>query len=190
MKRRLFSSLRASVLLAAAMCALLIANPAMAQSAQTKTYEGEYFPFSLTWNTDVWGSLSTSAFTGNERVQVSAGATVFFLQAFDANGDDARDCIASAVQSVKAIDGVEQLEENDELPMPDNAPRGSNEVLLTYDLTLPGREAPVPFVQYLSCVAIGDDALLLVGAETRQGIYEEEIEIIDDLLLGLDISAS
>lgn len=190
MKHRLFSSVRASVWLAVGASALLIASPAMAQSAQTKTYEGEFFPFSLTWNTEVWGSSSTSAFTGNEQFQISAGSTVFFLQAFDANGDDPRDCIASAVQSVDASDGVEGLEENDELPMPDNAPRGSNEVLLTYDLTLPGREAPVPFVQYLSCVAIGDDALLLVGAETRQGIYEEEIEIIDDLLLGLDINVS
>jgi hypothetical protein len=190
MKRRPFNNLRASVLLAVAASALLVVSPAMAQSAQTKTYEGEFFPFSLTWNTDVWGSSSSSAFTGNEQVQITAGATVFFLQAFDAKGDDARDCIANAVQSVKAVDGVEQLEENDELPLPDNAPSGSNEVLLAYDLTLPGREAPVSFVQYLSCVAMGDDALLLVGVETRQGIYEEEIEIIDSLLLGLEVDAS
>src|SRR4051794_24742927 len=190
MKRRTFNNWRVSVLLVVAASALLIASPAIAQSAKTDTYEGEYFPFSLTWNTDVWGSSSSSAFTGNERVQVSAGATVFFVQAFDAKGDDARDCITNAIQSVETADGVEKLDENEELPLPDNAPNGSNEMLLTYDLTLPGREAPVSFVQYLSCVAIGNDALLLVGAETRQGIYEEEIEIIDSLLLGLKVDAS
>jgi hypothetical protein len=190
MKRRPFNSVRASVLLAVAASALLIVSPVMAQSAETKTYEGEFFPFSLTWDTDVWGSSSSSSFTGNEQIQISVGATVFFVQAFDANGDSERDCIAGAVQSVKATDGVEQLDENDELPLPDNAPSGSSEVLLTYDLTLPGREAPVSFVQYLSCVTMGDDALLLVGVETRAGIYEEELEIIDGLLSGLKIDAS
>lgn len=169
----------------AALLALMLAfSPVSAQ--ETETYESEYFPFTLTYNSDVWGSRSTSSFNSNEQLQLTARGTVFFLQAFPADRDDAEDCIANAVRSVERSDGVVNVEENDDLPLPDG-PRGGEEALLTYELILQGRENPVTFVQYISCVELDEESLLLVGVETRAGIYEEELEIINGILDGVEI---
>lgn len=163
---------------------LLAAGPAAAQ--ETETYESEFFPFTLTYDSEVWGSRSTSSFEEQERLQLVAGASVFFLQAFPSDGDDAEACIANAVRSVERADQVENFEENDDLPMPDG-PRRAEEALMTYELVLTGREEPVAFVQYIACMEMdGGDSLLLVGVETRAGIYEEELEIIDGILAGVE----
>jgi len=163
---------------------ILVAGPAAAQ--ETETYEGEFFPFTVTYNSEVWGSRSTSGFEDQERVQLTARATTFFLQAFPAEGDDATDCIANAVKSVETSDRVEGFEETDELTMPDG-PRRAKEALMTYDLVPQGREDPVSFVQYVACMEMdGGDSLLLVGIETRAGIYDEELEIINGILAGVE----
>ena len=163
---------------------ILVASPVNAQ--ETETYESEFFPFTLTYNSEVWGSRSTSSFEEQERLQLVARATTFFLQAFTADGDDAGDCIANAVKSVEASEAVENFEENDELTMPDG-PRRAEEALMTYDLVPQGRENPVSFVQYVACVEMdGGESLLLVGIETRAGIYDEELEIINGILAGVE----
>jgi hypothetical protein len=180
------SPLRRLPVVATLLALLLMAGPVSAQ--ETETYESEFFPFTVTYNGEVWGSRSTSSFNDNEQLQLTARGTVFFLQAFPADGDDAEDCIANAVRSVERSDNVENVEENDELPVPDG-PRGGEEALLTYELTLQGRENPVTFVQYVSCVELDRDSLLLVGVETRAGIYEEELEIIDGILAGVEIES-
>jgi hypothetical protein len=179
------SSLRRFVTPAVLLLALVLAiSPAAAQ--ETDTYEGEFFPFTLTYNSDVWGSRSTSSFEEQERVQLVAGASVFFLQAFPAGNDDASDCIANALESVQNARQVENFEETDELPMADG-PRRAEEALMTYELVLAGREEPVAFVQYIACMEMdGGDSLLLVGIETRAGIYEEELEIINGILAGVE----
>ena len=174
-------------LLATAMAALtlvLAAGPAAAQ--ETETYEGEFFPFTVTYNSEVWGSRSTSSFEEQERFQVVSRATVFFLQAVTADGDDSGDCIDNAVQSVDTSEQIENLEQTDELTMPDG-PRRAEEALMTYDLAPRGRETPVAFVQYVACMEMdGGESLLLVGVETRAGIYDEELEIINDILAGVE----
>ena len=163
---------------------MLAAGPVSAQ--ETETYESEFFPFTLTYNSEVWGSRSTSSYDENEQLQLTARATVFFLQAFVANGDDAGDCIANAVQSVEASEQVENLAETDELTMPES-PRRAEEVLMTYDLVPQGRENSVSFVQYVACVEMDrGESLLLVGIETRAGIYDEELEIINGILAGVE----
>jgi hypothetical protein len=173
--------------IAAGMAVLLLTLVAVPVAAQeTETYESEFFPLSLTYDTEIWGSRSTSSFNTNEQVQLRSGATVFFLQAFESGGDDADECIASAIESVERVETVENVEETDEFPLPDG-PRGGEEVVLTYDISLDGRENPVSMIQYVSCVELDEESLLLVGVETRAGIYEEELEIIDGILAGLEI---
>jgi len=163
---------------------MLALSPVSAQ--ETETYESEFFPVTVTYNGEIWGSRSTSSFNNNEQLQLTARGTVFFLQAFPADGDDAEDCIDNGVRSVEQSDGVENVEETDELPLPDG-PSGGEEALLTYELILEGRENPVTFVQYINCVELDEESLLLVGVETRAGIYEEELEIINGILEGVEI---
>ncbi len=163
----------------------LLLTPASAQ--ETETYESEFFPFTLTYDSDIWGSRSTSSFDDFEQVQLRSGATVFFLQALESGGDDAEACIANAIKSVERVEAVENVEETDDLPLPDG-PRGAEEALLLYDYYPAGRENPVTMTQYIGCIEIdGGESLLLVGVETRAGIYEEELEIIDGILAGLEI---
>ncbi len=158
-----------------------------AQEDAEESWEADFFPVTVTYNGDLWGNRSTSSFEGNERFQVVARATVFTLQAFESDNVTAETCLDLYVESIAGIDGVSNLGEVDDRDLPDGI-RGADDTLVGYDFQWPGRESTVPMLQYLSCQEIGEGSLLLVGIETRAGIYDEELEIIEAILTGVEIS--
>lgn len=169
-------------------CLTSLGSGAHAQDEDIETWEAGFFPVSVTYNGDLWGNRSTSSFEGNERMQLSARATVFTLQAFSDNELDGVSCLMAYLNTIEAIEAVSNLEEFEIGEMPIGV-RGADEILVKYDFLWPGREAPVPMVQYLSCQVIEPGSLLLIGLETRAGIYDEEIEIMSAILDGVEIDA-
>ncbi len=158
-----------------------------AQSNDLDTWEAEFFPVSVSYDGDLWKNRSTSSFDAKERFQITARATVFTLQAFDNDTLDGESCLSAYIDSIADIDGVSTMEENDTLDMPTGL-RGASDTLVTYEFLWPGRETSVPMVQYLSCQRLDEGSLLLIGIETRAGIYDEEIEIINAILDGVVIA--
>ena len=173
------------VALAIAIAALPLLS-ATAQDPADEVWEADFFPITVTYNGDLWGNRSTSSFEGNERFQVVARATVFTPQALETDIEEA-DCLDVYIESISSIAGVADLDEVTDRALP-AAIRGADVALVGYDFLWPGREDSVPMLQYLSCQAIGEGSLLLIGIETREGIYDEELEIIDAILAGVEIS--
>lgn len=161
---------------------------ARAQADDIETWEGEFFPIAITYNADLWQGRSVSRFETNERFQVTARATNFLMQAFESDDLDADQCLAAYIESIEEIEALSDLEDAEDLPMPEGLGDGA-EVLVTYDFLWPGREQPVSMVQYLACHEIEPGSLMLIGIETRAGIYEEELDIINALLAGIEIDA-
>lgn len=161
-------------------------GPIAVSAQEIRVYDGKFFPFAIIYDGDIWGNRSTTSFETNERLEVRAGATVFFLEAFPSQGQTAEECIDVAIRSVRQVETVENLAENDQLPLPDG-PAAGEEVLLTYHFTPEGRESAVLMVQYVHCQELDSESFLLMGIETRAGIYEEELEIINGILAGVEI---
>lgn len=159
----------------------------LAQDAAEETWEADFFPVTVTYNSDLWGNRSTSSFEGNERFQVVARATAFTMQMFESDSVTEDTCLELYVESIGEIDGVSDLAETDEHDLPEGI-RGADDVLVAYDFLWPGRESTVPMIQYLSCQEIGEGSFVIIGVETRAGIYDEEIEIIEAILAGVEIT--
>lgn len=168
-------------------CAGLPFVSASAQESAEETWEADFFPVTVTYNGDLWGNRSTSSFEGNERFQVVARATAFTLQMFESDTVTEDTCLELYIESIEEIDGVANLAEADDLDVPTGI-RGADDVLVGYEFQWPGRESTVPMLQYLSCQEIEEGSFLLIGIETRAGIYEEEIEIIEAILAGVEIT--
>lgn len=163
----------------------VVAGGANAQDERIETWEAEFFPISITYNADLWQGRSVSTFNTNERFQVTARATNFLLQAFEEEKMDAAQCLDAYLISIQQIDGVSDLVQTGDAPLPDGI-EGGAEVLVSYDFLWEGRESPVAMIQYLSCHELEPGSLVLIGIETRAGIYEEELEIINAILAGVE----
>ncbi|MCC6704965.1 MAG: hypothetical protein IT334_08800 [Thermomicrobiales bacterium] len=166
----------------------LLTASANAQPVEPETWEAESFPVSVTYDRALWGGRSTSSFEGNERMQITARATVFTLQLFEREGMDAAACLEGYLDSIARVDGVSDFAEDEERDYPDGI-RGAEDILVSYDFLWPGRSEAVGMVQYLTCQEIEPGRLMLIGVETRAGIYDEEIEIIDGILSGVTVDA-
>jgi hypothetical protein len=164
----------------------VLAGVARAQDERIETWEAEFFPIAITYNADLWQGRSVSSFNTNERFQVTARATNFLMQAFEEADMDADACLTAYLSSIEEVDGVSNFVEAENLPLPDGLDEGA-EILVSYDFLWEGREQPVAMIQYLSCHEIKPGSLMLIGIETRAGIYEEEIEIIETILAGVEI---
>lgn len=173
-----------------ALLLLIVALPALpiaAQSDDEETWEAKFFPVTVTYTKGLWGNRTTSSFEGNERFQVVARATSFTMQLFTRDDLTNSDCLDGYLESIEAIDRVSNLIEFEDGEYPAGLP-GAADVLVSYDFLWSGRETPVPMIQYVMCQEIEPGSMLLIGIETRAGIYEEEIEIIDGILAGVEIN--
>jgi len=179
---------RLLALVIALSCLTSFGAGARAQDDATETWEAEFFPISVTYNSDLWSGRSTSSFEGNVRMQLSSRATAFTLQAFNNDELNGATCLSTYLETIEEIEEVSNMEEVEDGEMPIGL-RGADEMLVSYDFLWPGREEPVAMIQYLSCQEIEPGSLMLIGLETRAGIYEEEIEIMNAILDGVEIDA-
>jgi hypothetical protein len=162
---------------------------AAAQDDEIKTYASEQYDFTLEWNTDLWSSYSTSSFDDQESIWLSTGTVTVQLDLAAAGDRTVRDCVADAVTAVQGTPEFLEPSATDDLSAP-AALKGSKSTMLTYGMVLDGRTNPVSFGRYLACVPVSPDGMLLIQVEIRTGIWDEEIEVVDDLFDQLDLSAA
>jgi hypothetical protein len=162
---------------------------ASAQTDDVETYASEQYDFSLEWNTDLWSSYSTASFADQESIWLSTGTVTVQLDLAAAENGSARDCVADAVTAVQATPEFLEPVATDDLTMP-AALKGSKATTVTYGMLLEGRTNPVPFGRYLVCAPVSPDGMLLIQVEIRTGIWNEEIDVVDDLLDHLDLTAA
>jgi hypothetical protein len=161
---------------------------AAAQDAEIETYASEQYDFSLEWNTDLWSSYSTSSFDDQESIWLSTGTVTVQLDLAAADGT-VRDCVADAVTAAQGTPEFLEPAATDDLTMP-AALKGSKATTLTYGMLLEGRTNPVSYGRYLACVSVSPDGMLLIQVEIRTGIWDEELEVVDDLFDQLDLTAA
>jgi hypothetical protein len=110
------------------------------------------------------------------------------MQLFDHDTFDGEACLVDYIATISKLDGVSNFADAESLDLPTGLPDAA-EALVIYDFQWPGREETVAMVQHLSCLEIEPGRLMLIGIETRAGIYNEEIEIIDGILAGVEIAS-
>lgn len=163
------------------------AAPATAQDDEPDidAYISDAYDFSVEWDRNVWNSSSSVSFGDQESVTISNGVTTVSFAIAPAGGQTVDECIDLAVSDIESNPDFLEAEVVTNLEVP--GPLGSDDgVTLTYGELLKGRAFPVEIGAYVLCEPVAIDGMLLIHAETRLGIWGEEMEIVEALLETVD----
>ena len=153
--------------------------------AALDVYESPTFGFLLEYDPDVWEITNEDSDDFGDYAQFFNGPSFVTIEATAIYGGDPGDCLDAWAESLAGGDGVEDfvpLEDQDGDPI---AEEGDESARAAFAYTSDDGDE----VFDVSCRAlIEDEATIAVVLETFEDLYEDQVEEVDNLLGGLDLS--
>ena len=150
-----------------------------------QTFTAPVYGYSVVYDPEIW-ALSAEIHEGNvDGIRLQREGTTLTIWAWDAYGSDPLVCLEGEVayysQEVDAISNWQPALDANSTPL---RYESDNLVWGVFDLTYTTQSgASGPLVDYISCEPIpGQDAVLIVLMSSNPPIYDEEFELVLDIL--------